>query len=484
MNATAIKVLLIEDDDDDYFILNEYLKEVINFKFELTWEPILGNVRHQLLSGDYDIFLIDYLLGVENGLDLMKFIKEKGILTPVIILTGKGDSQVDTDASQFGAADYLIKNELNPQILERSIRYALSQSKILKELDEKEKKYRSLFERSVDSIFLADKNLKIILVNNSFLKLLDYTTEDAYARDLKDLFVHSDDYLYFFESLTQFEHIKNYELVLRTKGGDKKICLLNCIYIPDQTVEFCCYQGILHDITYRKEAENELLQAERLALTGKMARTIAHEVRNPLTSLNMALHQLRCEMPSDNETLSLYGDIIERNANRIEHLVNEMLLSSKPKELQLELCSIQDILDCTISLALDRLKLNQIELQTKFGKNLPKILIDKDKVQIALLNIMINAVEAMEPGKGTLAIESNCADDKSIIDVSISDNGYGIDPSDLEKLFDPFFSKKQSGMGLGLTSTKNILNSHKAVVKVASEKGKGTTFNIQFKVSA
>jgi signal transduction histidine kinase len=188
-------------------------------------------------------------------------------------------------------------------------------------------------------------------------------------------------------------------------------------------------------------------------------------------------------MPSDNETVNLYGDIIERNANRIEQLVNEMLSSSKSKELQLQLSSVNEIVEQAIGLATDRIKLNRIALHTDFSKDSPRILVDKDKIQIALLNIMINAVEAMEPGNGLLRIETSFDDVSRVILISISDNGVGISPSDLDKLFDPFFSNKQRGMGLGLTSTKNILNSHNAIVKVNSQLNKGTTFNIQFKIS-
>ncbi|HTJ52975.1 MAG TPA: ATP-binding protein, partial [Cyclobacteriaceae bacterium] len=258
-------------------------------------------------------------------------------------------------------------------------------------------------------------------------------------------------------------------------------CLINCVFIPDQSSEFCCYQGIVHDLSLRKQAEHDMLIAERLSLTGQIARTIAHEVRNPLTNLNLALDQLRGEMPSDNDSAKLYSDIIERNANRIEQLVGEMLNSSRPKELHLELNSVTQIIDDTIDLAIDRIRLNQIELKTNYPDDLPRILSDKDKIQVALLNIIINAIEAMEAGKGLLIIDGHV--DNNILTITIEDNGKGISKTDLEKLFDPFFTGKKTGMGLGLTSTKNILNSHSAQVEVKSELNKGTTFSIHFKLS-
>jgi PAS domain S-box-containing protein len=481
MEPINVRVLLIEDDEDDVLLTKEYLQEVGNFNFEVTWESDLSLAKDKLLMANYDISLIDYRLGRENGLDLIKFIQDKGVLTPAIVLTGQGDLKVDIDASRYGAADYLVKTELNAALLERSIRYALSQSKIIKELDEKEKRYRSLFERSIDPIFLASDKLVLADVNNAFLKFFDYTHEESMRITISSIFEHESDYNHFRSTLKKNEQIRDFEVSLVTKSGDKKICLINCVFIPDQSSEFCCYQGIIHDLSLRKQAEHDMLIAERLSLTGQIARTIAHEVRNPLTNLNLALDQLRSEIPADNESAKLYANIIERNADRIEQLVGEMLNSSRPKELHLELNPVSKIVDDTIALAIDRIRLNQIELITNYPPDLPRILSDKDKLQVALLNIIINAIEAMEAGKGVLTINGEV--ENNVLTITIQDNGKGISKTDLEKLFDPFFTGKKTGMGLGLTSTKNILNSHSAQIKVKSELNKGTTFCIHFKLA-
>ncbi|MEJ7644173.1 MAG: ATP-binding protein [Chryseolinea sp.] len=481
MKATPIKVLLVEDDEDDVFLAKEYLSRIDTFQFEVIWEWTLAKAKQQIINGCYDLFLIDYHLGGENGLDLVKFLQEKGILTPAIILTGQNNMSVDIDASRFGAADYLVKNELSAPVLERSIRYALSQSKIIRELNEKERKYRSLFERSMDPILLATRELALTDVNDSFLGLFGYVADEIKGAALASFFSEAQAFEQFQSSLSETELIKDLEFTMITKAGERKECLLNCVYIPHPTLDLCCYQCIVHDLTIRKQAEQELLVAERLSLTGKMARTIAHEVRNPLTNISLALDQLRKELPADSESGKLYSDIIERNANRIEMLVGEMLRSSKPKELHLQLVSVPDIIEDTVKLASDRLKLHQMELKIHYRENLPKILVDKDKIQIALLNIIINAIEAMVPGQGVLKI--HVSHQGRTLTVGIADNGKGIKTSELGKLFDPFFTGKQSGMGLGLTSTKNILTSHCANLEVNSSVGEGTTFLVNFTIS-
>ena len=349
------------------------------------------------------------------------------------------------------------------------------------ELDEKEKKYSSLFERSIDPIFLARLDFELINLNESFLTFFGYVKEEEKDITIRQIFANEADYHYFLATLKEVEQIRDFEVQLINKAGLKRWCLLNCVFIPDQSPDFCCYQGIIHDITLRKHAERELVNAERISLTGKMARIVAHEVRNPLTNLNLALEQLKDEIPNDNKGVGFYTDIIQRNVNRIEHLIGEMLNSSKPKDLQLELTPVNDLTEETIALSLDRLNLKQVDLERKFSENLPRILVDKEKVKIALLNIVINAIEAMVEHQGKLTIATSRKDD--IITISIADNGKGMSADELEKLYEPFFTAKTSGLGLGLTSTKNILSSHNAEIQVASELGKGTTFSVLFKLA-
>jgi PAS domain S-box-containing protein len=480
MKTTPVKVLLIEDDEDDVLLVREYLAESDNFNFELEWEPKPEQARLKMVLGSHDVFLIDYRLGSETGLDLIKFAQQKGVITPSILLTGQGDLKVDLDATRFGAADYLIKTELNGPILERSIRYALSQAKVIRELDEKEKRYRSLFERSIDPIFLANEHLQLVDVNDSFLGFFQYTKKEALALKIGDLFSSENEYHKFGTILKDVEQVRDFDATLVGKNGMKKGCLVNCVFIADQLSEFCCYQGIIHDQTMRKKAERDMLIAERLSMTGKIARTIAHEVRNPLTNLTLAFDQLKEEISPQSADVKLYSEIIERNANRIEQLISEMLSSSKPRELNLELTPITDILDQTLALSSDRINLNQIKLEKNFPSDLPRILLDKEKIKIALLNVIINGLEAMQPGTGVLRVSAELRNGSVL--TFISDNGKGIAADDIEKLFDPFYTDKPGGMGLGLTSTKNILNSHNADIEVASTIGEGTTFCISFRL--
>jgi PAS domain S-box-containing protein len=474
-----IQVLLVEDDEDDVLLTREFLSESETYRFDVEWEPRTDVAKQKMVDGKYDVFLIDYRLGSQSGLDLIKFANEKGVITPCILLTGQGDLRVDMDATKYGAADYLLKSDLNGSTLERSIRYALSHARTIRELDEKEKRYRSLFERSLDPIFLADHALGLVDVNEAFLRFFKMSKEEALASKVDTIFADQKDFEALGRTLRETEQIRDFESTLVTKGGEKRGCIINCVFIPDQTSEFCCYQGIIHDQTMRKKAERDMLIAERLSMTGKIARTVAHEVRNPLTSLSLALEQLKEEMPQDSDSLKIYTDVIQRNTNRIEQLIGEMLSSSRPKELNLELTDVQELVEDTVALSIDRINLNQMKIEKSYGET-PRILLDKEKMKIAFLNIVVNAIEAMEAGRGLLRLETNRQN--GFVMVSFSDNGKGIAPEDIEKLFDPFYTGRQGGMGLGLTSTKNILNSHSATIEVNSTVGEGTTFTVYFKL--
>ncbi len=454
---------------DDTMVWSDGLHRILgqSHTFALSWNTFIESVHND----DRDILqrFIDKAIASNKGFRMeYRAIVMKSIRYFYIAVTAETEIE---RGNILGVVVDITDQKLKEKQLQQ----------IVHELDENEKKYSTLFERSIDPIFLARFDFALINLNESFLAYFGYTKEEEKNITIRQIFAEEADYAYFLATLKEVQQIRDFEVLLINKMGQRKWCLLNCVFIPDQSPDFCCYQGIIHDITLRKQAERELVNAERISLTGKMARIVAHEVRNPLTNLNMALEQLKDEMPKDNENVILYTDIIQRNATRIEHLIGEMLNSSKPKELLLELIPVNDLAEETIALSLDRLNLKQIALERRFSENLPRILVDKEKAKIALLNIVINAIEAMIEHQGKLIMTTSRNNDMIII--SITDNGKGMSADELEKLYEPFFTGKPSGLGLGLTSTKNILSSHSADIQVTSEPGKGTTFNVMFKLA-
>jgi signal transduction histidine kinase len=218
----------------------------------------------------------------------------------------------------------------------------------------------------------------------------------------------------------------------------------------------------------------ELRSLEKFTATGRIARTIAHEIRNPLTNIGLATDQIKTSVEQNEDTMMLI-DMVNRNANRINQMISELLTSTKFGILQYAETSLNNLLDDTVELARDRLDLKQVEVVKHYSADC-RVMVDIDKMKIAFLNIFVNAIEAMETGKGILKIETKAVDDKCVID--ISDNGSGINEETLQKIFEPYFTDKSKGAGLGLTHTQNIILNHKGSIQASSEMGVGTTFTI------
>ncbi|MEQ1675282.1 MAG: CHASE3 domain-containing protein [Chitinophagaceae bacterium] len=229
------------------------------------------------------------------------------------------------------------------------------------------------------------------------------------------------------------------------------------------------------------EANVELIKIrsqEKFAATGRIARTIAHEVRNPLTNINLAVDQLKSEVVMEqDETSIMLFDMIKRNSARINQLISDLLNSTKFSELAYEQVSINQLLDETLKGAEDRIALTNVSVIKNYGENICELSVDKEKLKIAFLNIIINALEAMASRPGSVLILETREKGRQC-KVTIRDNGPGLDSDAAHRLFEPYFTNKPKGNGLGLTNTQNIILNHKGEIYVETAAGKGTSFVI------
>lgn len=233
-------------------------------------------------------------------------------------------------------------------------------------------------------------------------------------------------------------------------------------------------------ITELDKANRELIRMrsqEKFSATGRIARTIAHEVRNPLTNINLAADQLKGELSATDENTTYLFDIISRNSKRINQLIADLLQSTKFTDLNFEKVSVNDLLDEALKEASDRILLAGVDVVKKYSNDLCTVSVDKGRMKIAFLNIIINAVEAME-GRSEKILTIETTTDESKCRVIISDTGPGMDAETVNKLFEPYFTSKPKGNGLGLTNTQNIILNHKGDISVLSRQGEGTAFNI------
>ncbi|MCF2487015.1 ATP-binding protein [Dyadobacter sp. CY347] len=472
MNTKLIRVLLVDDDEDDYFLTREYFQELVNWKFDITWCSTFRDAQQHLKDHKYDLYLFDYLLGESTGIDLIELACQFECEEPIILLTGKGDTKIAVEALRLGAADYLIKSELDSEKLERSIRYALERTSVLKALKHSERRYRRIFEESNDFLFISDLAGNIIDLNTSASVLTGYSEDDLRLKNILELLEDAQ-----FDSLWQNikDHpIHDQEVRLLTKDGDKKYCLFSATLEVDDDHPYI--QGRLHDMTARKQSERERLFSEKMAVTGRLVRMLAHEVRNPLTNVNLSAEQLEMELVDEDQRF--YTQIIKRNCNRINDLISQLLQPSNSADIELVTSSVHTVLIQAIGAALDRVQLKRIQIVNQFAEEEMALPLDPVSLQMAFLNIITNAIEAMEEDKGILRITTKSQGEN--IQVIFTDNGCGISEEHMEKIFEPYFTGKMNGMGIGLSTTMSIIHAHHGRIDVESEIGTGTTFTITF----
>ncbi len=223
----------------------------------------------------------------------------------------------------------------------------------------------------------------------------------------------------------------------------------------------------------------ELRNLERFTSTGQIARVIAHEVRNPLTNIDLSAGHLENAILSP-EDKKMFLDIITRNSKRINQLINELLTATKFSELKYEKIRVNELLEVSLNEAGDRLQLRQVQIEKKYSLAVIWLNVDRAQMNIALLNIIVNAIEAMPVEKGLLSVETAIVNDNC--QITIRDNGKGMDAETVSKIFDPYFTSKSKGNGLGLTNTHNIILNHKGKIQVFSTPGRGTEFIISLDI--
>lgn len=219
--------------------------------------------------------------------------------------------------------------------------------------------------------------------------------------------------------------------------------------------------------------ENSQLKIEK---RDNLTPMIIHEIRNPLTSIVLSMHILRSEI--SNHDLLEYVDIIDRSSERIDFLLKSLLGFQHLEEVEVPKMLVEQMLDEVLSQAADRLYLKRVNVNKIYDQKNCVVPFDSGSIILAISNIVINAIDAMEPGRGVLSVSTKALGPRYAI--QIEDNGCGMSKDDLKNIFTPFFTKRAGGLGLGLAKTYDVLCSLNILVEVESELRKGTRFILSF----
>lgn len=402
------------------------------------------------------------------------------VLTPILIKEMKGRALKDAIEKLNTSLFYTITrfSDYFQSLHEKKIRehaqnLEMEIEKRTKELVESEAKYRILVEDINDGYFVNQDGI-IVFANKAFCDLHGYTLNEMIGTRYSDLVAH--------RSLPMVKRL--YER--RVAGKDSKDLYMyfrrhknGNIYPTENKVKGIIYQGkfavagICRDITERMEAERRIRESERLAHIGRLTTSLAHEIRNPLSSVKMNI-QIISKKTDFNGYDKRRIEIIVHELSRLERILDEMLDFAKPVKLNLKPVLINNVVDSSLEVLEVKIREKALKIKKIYAKTMPQTLIDYEKIEQALINVFLNSIEVL-PKRGTIEIETKY---NNAIQIAISDNGPGVSPEYLPYIFDPFFSVKKKGTGLGLTNVKRIVEAHNGSITASLRNPKGMCFNI------
>lgn len=228
--------------------------------------------------------------------------------------------------------------------------------------------------------------------------------------------------------------------------------------------------------------EKRLYEAEHLSKVGQLASGIAHEIRNPLNYISLAIDHLKSELlpivPEREGELRSITDNIKEEVRKANYMVLNFMNYGRPLKLRRQLVSYPELIDKAMPLMQDRLKEQRIEVVREIPGDLPPMQVDPELMRNCLCNFITNGAQAMPEG-GTITLGASLDREAGFFLLTFADQGVGIDPQDLDKVFQPYFTTKEAGIGLGLAITERIVKEHGGTLEVKSSKGEGTTFTIR-----
>jgi PAS domain S-box-containing protein len=504
MSAAPIKVLLVDDDEDDYIITRDLIVRIGGHRYRLEWINNYDAALDAVRSGGQDICLLDYRLGERTGLELLRETQSFNDRLPIILLTGQGDREIDVEAMRAGAADYLIKSQLNADMLERAIRYAIQGRRAQENL----RRERDLISRIMDTspvgIVVADQSGKITFANHCAEKilglaksaidfktasLLDWRLTDAEGNMIEE---KSSPLKLLLESGRPVQDVCH---AIDFPNNRRALLSVNATPLFDAAGKIDGMVVTVEDITERLALEAQLRQSQKMESVGQLAAGVAHDINNILTIIQGHAGLLLNAAPPETDSAKSLKQISaasERAASFIRHL----LMFSRKQVFQTKILDLNAVLR-NLEYMLPRMLGEHITLETCYRSDLPSISADTGMIEQIVMNLVVNSHDAMPKG-GKLLIETSAVEiDPAhvrhnpearagrFICLTVADTGCGMERKVLQRIFEPFFTTKEigKGTGLGLSTVYGIVKQHQGWVEVESEVGVGSTFKIYLPVA-
>ncbi len=358
-------------------------------------------------------------------------------------------------------------------------------------LMQQEKKYRTLFEESKDTILISDPNGWILDINRAGTELFGYTKEELVSLNPENLYCNPEDRERLWQKLHISGFVNDFEVTMTRKDGELIIVDLSVAVTRDEDGKVLGHRGIVHDMTERKRLERQFLQAQKMESIGLLAGGVAHDFNNLLTAISGYGQLLQESIPSTDDFSRESIEQVLKAAQRATELTRSLLAFSRKQAICPKPVLVDTIIRGTDKL-IRRVIGEDIDLETAFSDEPLQVMADTGQIEQVLMNLATNARDAMPRG-GRLHISTQAVDVRDGSEgqyelarpgkyarISVSDTGVGIEGKILGRVFEPFFTTKEvgKGTGLGLAMIYGAIKQHNGSILVTSNPGKGTTFSI------
>ena len=501
--AETIRVLLVDDEEDFYVLIRELLGGIPGNRYTVDWASSYDAALGVLEADQHAIWLVDYRLGVHDGLELMREAINRGNKAPMVLMTGQGDHEIDMAAMKIGASDYLPKDHIDARTLERCIRYALERARTQESMQVSEMRFRSAFYGAVPGMALTSADGRFLRVNRSLCDMFGYSVAELLGMSFQTV-VHPDDLQSgqrTLETLVEGGRPAQMEKRFVHKRGGTVWTYWSVSLLRDQHGGPLYFLSQILDISERKRTEEALRQSEdllhkaqKMEAVGRLAGGVAHDFNNILTVISGYATMLSKKLEND-PALRREVDEIQSSAERAAALTRQLLALSRKQLLDPKVISLNKVVS-GIEKMLRRLIGEDIELRMQLDETIGLVKVDPGQMEQVIMNLAINARDAM-PSGGKMTIETASMEQDRPSQLSeggipagryaaliVTDSGTGMSEEVRSHIFEPFFTTKghDKGTGLGLATCHGIIKQSGGYIHVYTEPGHGTAFKVYLPV--
>ncbi len=496
------KILIVDDE--------ESIRNLLKLSLELDGHQILLAPDGPTCLAIYDkelpdVVLLDVRMPGMDGIEVLSRIKSKYPDAEVIITTGHGDLDMAVKAIRHEASNFISK-PVSDHLLSVSLMKCFERIALKKKLKEYtsnletlvreanvelERAYQfreNIIENSPDAIVSIRKGGEILIFNSAAEKLVGCKKREVIGKmNIVDIYVPGEARRVM-KALKSKDHggygrLEKSETTLRDKNGHDIPVYISASLLFEEGVEAGSV-GIFSDRREFIYLERQLLRSEKLASLGKLSAGIAHEINQPLTGVltfaSLLLRKFKNDEPTRKDL-----EIIVRETTRILGIVQGILDFARERPMKRSACKIHEIIDQTLEIVVHQKTFFGIEVNKEYDTSLPEVVVDGGLFEQVFLNIILNAVNAME-SSGTLTVRTRISED-GFAEIDFEDTGCGMPDDLIDRIFDPFFTTRDStegmGMGLGLAISYGIVRNHNGDISVRSKVGEGTTFTVRLPVN-